>query len=86
MAFVDTKNQAILKKLGLDTVGTIDVLNERIGELDDDEIRFLMTKYNVSLSDLVIKMWRVYFAGQPIPRRWRKVTKNENNNINLFAG
>ena len=53
----------ILKYIGADSIGTKEVLNQRLGELTFCELQFLLNEYNCCLVDLVDKMWSVTFEG-----------------------
>ena len=44
-------------KLSIDTIGTKKVLNERLGQLDFEELRALMVAHSCELKDLVDRIW-----------------------------
>jgi len=55
---LDLKAREIVKGLALDSAGTREVVEERLGELNYDELRTLLVVYGVSLAELGEKIWR----------------------------
>ena len=62
----------IKHKLGLDSVGTLDVLDRRMSELDFEEIRLLMVQYHCTLEEIVDKVWAVECLGKTRTSKIRK--------------
>jgi len=54
----------INNKLDFDSIGTIKVLNQRLSELSFEELRFLLSRYNCELQDLLDRIWAINCLGK----------------------